>query len=42
MFLRFRKFGCVPYCLYLGQDCNDEMDVVNRALDDCPLHKGEV
>lgn len=39
MFLQFRKFGLVPHCAYLGKDCNEGSETVNRVLDECPLHK---
>lgn len=37
-FLSFRKFGFVPICSLLGRDCNDNPDLINRVLDECPLH----
>ena len=39
MFLRYVNFGTTPLCMYLGQHCNDEMDVINRVLAECPLHE---
>lgn len=39
MFLRFRKFGTVPYCTFLSEDCNDEPDVINEVLENCPIHR---
>lgn len=42
VFLRFRKFGTVPYCTFLDQDCNNEPDTINCVLADCPIHKEEV